>query len=453
VSDGEGGEDTVGGAGIGIDVGGGVTAEMFEHFVGGEEFSEAFFEMVVVIDREGAAAGYEFARFAEAVVVGAEEERGTVDGGFEGVVDTFAETAADVGDTSVTVEGGELSVGIDKEAVGGRDVGRWSGREADDGAVDTFLDVEEFLFVDFVGGEDEVEFGMGVDVGDEDIIVHRPCAAGDHQASAGFGGEALEGGGGRDVMRLGAYLDDAVETGVAGDGHIGDADLAKEAAGVFVLNEDVGESLEQAGVRPSVMAEEELVIAEDGADEISGDTAALEGGETVTPYLILDEDGGDDVDAVKEIFDASRGIEREVGDDVGAGVQGVLFVSRRGEESQEDAVSRMLVVDSFEEWPALLELTGGGGMAPDVAGGGVGFGVQGGEDIVLPVEEAACLAVPEEGGEAYQESVEVDNEAVHDAIRLMVSVLPRMLMISKRWGPLPCPTRARRRVVRRLPAW
>ena len=197
-------------------------------------------ELGRVGDRESSPAGYKVGGFLEFLMIGTENDRYAVDGGFVEVMDAGAESSADICDVGEAVEGGKLAEGIhDDSPDAGEPCGRWGIaalaflknmyplRQKQDGLAGKAV-AEGFKtrLVEFVGSDDESDFRMGVEPGDVDFLVCLPGTPGD-EFQPGPGSEARKTGnfdGGTH------YVGDAVEAGVAGHDDVLDVDDAQQTA-------------------------------------------------------------------------------------------------------------------------------------------------------------------------------------------------------------------------------
>ena len=126
------------------------------------------------MDGKAAAAFHQVASLAELPVFGAENDGDVIDRRLERIVYAHAEAAADVGDFPVAIDGREQSEAVDDEARIIPQVLPPCGREAQGGALEHGFDGAQVLLVDFVRGDDEFQFGPGVEIGDKDFFVLRP---------------------------------------------------------------------------------------------------------------------------------------------------------------------------------------------------------------------------------------------------------------------------------------
>ena len=317
-----------------------------------------------VSDGEGAAASDEVESLAKLAVVGAKEHGDGVDRSLGGVVDAVAEAAADVGDAGVAVDGREEAEGVDDEAVDARSrVGIGAG-EAQGRTGEAGLNGGEVRLVDLVRSEDQLQVGVGVEIGDQQRFVFGPRAAGNqHRAGVAFS----EGGNDGERPRGMADVNHAIEAGVTRDGDDRQADASKELARGIVLHKEVIETAERVAIRSTDGSEEELAGAENAGHEVGGDASAPKLVERVQPKLVLDKEGEGGADTVEEGADAAWEVEREVADDIGAGVVAADVVARGGEEREDDFVVGVALADGLKQGPPLLKFTERGGVKPDVA--------------------------------------------------------------------------------------
>ena len=320
----------------------------------GEERIEASREGGRVSDGEGAAASDEVKGLAKLVVVGAEEHGDAVDRSLGGVVDAVAEAAADVGDAGVAVDGREEAKGVDDEAVDARGrVGIGAG-EAQGRTGEAGLNGDEVRLVDLVRSEDELQVGVGVEIGDQQCLVFWPRATSNqHRSGVAFSE------GGNDGERTGgaADVDHAIEAGVARDGDVRQTDASEELARGLVLHKKAIETAKCIAIRSADGSEEELAGAENAGHKVGRDASAPQLIERVQPKLVLDKEGEGGADTVEETADAAWEIEREVAYDIGAGVVAADVVARGGEEREDDFVVGVALANGLKQGPPLLKFT------------------------------------------------------------------------------------------------
>ena len=153
----------------------------------GEERIETSGKGGRVGDGESAAVSDKVEGLTKLAVVGAEEHGDGVDRSLGGVVDAVAEAAADVGDAGVAVDGREEAEGVDDKAVDARGrVGIGAG-EAQGRTGEAGLNGGEVRLVDLVRSEDELQVGVGVEIGDQQRLVFWPRATGNqHRTGIAF---------------------------------------------------------------------------------------------------------------------------------------------------------------------------------------------------------------------------------------------------------------------------
>ena len=384
----------------------------------GEERIEAGGKGRRVGDGECAAASDEVEGLAKLVVIGAEEHGNGVDRSLGGVVDAVAEAAADVGDAGVAVNGRKEAEGVDDEAVDARSrVGIGAG-EAQGRTGEAGLNGGEVRLVDLVRSEDELQVGVGVEIGDQQCLVFWPRATSNqHRSGVAFSE------GGNDGERTGgaADVDHAIEAGVARDGDVRQTDAGEELARGLVLHKEVIETTERVAIRSADGAEEELAGAEDAGHKVGGDASAPQLVERVQPKLVLDKKGEGGADTVEETADAAWKVEREVADDIGARVVSANVVARGGEEREDDFVIGVALADSLKQGPPLLEFTERGGVEPDVARTGNDLLTQNVVNAPPPVDHLARLPMKRRSG-VDGRCVEADSRRVEGAHQPSISM-------------------------------
>ncbi len=384
----------------------------------GEERIEASREGGRVGDGKGAAASDEVEGLAKLAVVGAEEHGDGVDRSLGGVVNAVAEAAADVGDAGVAVDGREEAKGVDDEAVNARGRVSISAGEAQGRTGEAGLNGHEVRLVDLVRSEDELQVEVGVEIGDQQRLVFWPRATGNqHRAGVAFSE------GGNDGERTGgaADVDHAIEAGVTRDGDVRQADASKELARGFVLHKEAIEIAERVAIRSADGAEEELTGAKNAGHKVGGDESAPKLVERVQPKLVLDKEGEGGADTVEEGANAAWEIEREVADNIGAGVVAADIVARGGEEREDDFVVGVALADGLKQGPPLLEFTERGGVKPDVARTGDDLLTQNVVNAPPPVDHLARLPMKRCSG-VDGRCVEADSRRVEGAHHPSISM-------------------------------
>ena len=371
-----------------------------------------------VSDGVGAAASDEVKGLAKLVVVGAEEHGDAVDRSLGGVVDTVAEAAADVGDAGVAVNGRKEAKGVDDEAVDARGrVGIGAG-EAQGRTGEAGLNGGEVRLVDLVRSEDELQVGVGVEIGDQQRLVFWPRATSNqHRSGVAFSE------GGNDGERTGgaADVDHAIEAGVARDGDIRQTDASEELARGLVLHKEVIKTAECIAIRSADGTEEELAGTENAGHKVGGDAPAPKLVERVQPKLVLDKEGEGGADTVEEGADAAWEVEREVAYDIGAGVVAADVVARGGEEREDDFVVGVALANGLKQGPSLLEFTERGGVKPNVARTGDYLLTQDVVNAPPPVDHLARLPIKRRSGMDGR-CVEADSRRVEGAHQPSISI-------------------------------
>ena len=169
-----------------------------------------------------------------------------------------------------------------------------------------------------------------------------------------------------DFLRCAAYLPDTVVAGIARNGYIAlYACLFQQLLRGIVLDVEVGVAVEQGAERGAVPAEERLLGAEDGGDDVRRYLAAFQLEEVVCPELIFDENGDGRLRQVEELAHAAAGVERQVADHVRQRVVFPHLVSRRGEEGEENLALRVLRLYLLDEGATLFKLAQRCRVEPD----------------------------------------------------------------------------------------
>ena len=191
----------------------------------------------------------------------------------------------------------------------------------------------QMVFADDVRGDDQFPLWMLIEVFDKYIFIGRPGRTGDKNPlttspRGGFlfgrlspSGE-LVGGRKRFNQRdlLSQRLDghDAVETGVAHNLSLGDANLSQELAALLILHEELGETFQYTRIGTSVPTEENLIGTENAAHTIGGHAAVLQDVEIVVPEFVLDEKSHHGAHRAQETAGIGHRIDGQIGDNVGS---------------------------------------------------------------------------------------------------------------------------------------
>lgn len=130
------------------------------------------------------------------------------------------------------------------------------------------------------------------------------------------------------------------------------------------MDEDVLEAMELFCEPSSIPAEEILVGAEDGREDIGRRFPHIESVEAVEPEVVFDEKGYIGVHQLHQLPGVATGVGRKVANNVGKGIVLAYFVARGGEESQADFVFGMANAKCFDDRSGLFELSKRRGMEP-----------------------------------------------------------------------------------------
>ena len=148
----------------------------------------------------------------------------------------------------------------------------------------------------------------------------------------------------------------------------------------------MGETLQYVTVLTAVPAEEDLSGTENAADAIDGYAAVFQNMQVVIPELVLDEERHHGADVAQEATGIGDGVQRQVADDVGAGIILAYLIARRREERQQDFVLGVILTQLFHQRTALFELSQRGSMEPHVLGVGI--------DLLLQDADGVTFATP-----------------------------------------------------------
>ena len=383
-----------------------------------EERIEASREGGRVGDGEGTAASDEVEGLAKLAVVGAKEHGDAVNRSLGGVVDAVAEAAADVGDAGVAIDGREEAEGVNDEAVDARGRVGISAGEAQGRTGEAGLNGGEVRLVDLVRSEDELQVGVSVEIGDQQRLVFWPRAAGNqHRAGVAFS----EGGNDGERPRGMADVDHAIEAGVTRNGDVRQTDAGEELARGLVLHKEVIEAAERVAIRSADGVEEELTGAENAGHKVGGDASTPQLIERVQPKLVLDKKGEGGADTVEEGANAAWKVEREVADNIGAGVVAADVVARGGEEREDDFAVGVALADGLKQGPPLLEFTERGGVKPDVARTRDDLLTQDVVNAPPPVDHLARLRIKRRSG-VDSRCVEADSRRIEGAHHPSISI-------------------------------
>ena len=272
--------------------------------------------------------------------------------------------------------------------------------------------------MDLVRSEDQLQVGVGVEIGDQQHLVFWPRATSNqHRSGVAFSE------GGNDGERTGgaADVDHAIEAGVARDGDVRQTDADEELVRGLVLHKEVIKTAERVAIRSADGAEEELTWTEDAGHKVGRDASAPQLIERVQPKLVLDKEGEGGADTVEEGADAAWEIEREGAYDIGARVVTADVVARGGEEREDDFVVGVALADGLKQGSPLLEFTERGGVKPDVARTGDYLLTQDVVNAPPPVDHLARLPMKRRSG-VDSRYVEADSRRVKGAHHPSISM-------------------------------
>jgi len=320
-----------------------------------------------------------------------------------------------------------------------------------------------------MGRDDELPVAARVKILDENLLVGRPRRAGHKYLGRRCAHESLY------QRQLPAGLLDlqhAVEPGVAGDRNIVETDGMKQRAALLVLHKEMGEAAQHLGIAPGIPLEEHLIGAENARDTIRGHSPMLQDVKVVVPKLIFDEERHLRPHDAQEATCVADRVQGKIADDVGSLVVFPHLIARWREKREQELVFRMFPTNALHERTPLLELAKRGRMKPYVPCAGFHLLVQDTESVVLATPHLPHFFA-EQGGHPHPERVKVDYNLIHvrsvtmvlySSIivkrriycageststaffkRARVSALPRNALMSNMPGPLPIPTKARRK--------
>ena len=155
----------------------------------------------------------------------------------------------------------------------------------------------------------------------------------------------------------------------------------------------MGKAVEHTTILTSVPTEEDLVRTENAGHAIDGYAAVFQDMQVVIPELVLDEERHHGADITQEATGIGDGVQRQVADDVGAGIILAYLIARRREECQQDFVLRMILSQLFDQRTALFELSQRGSMEPHVLGVGVDLLLQDADGLPFATPHLAHLFI------------------------------------------------------------
>ena len=272
--------------------------------------------------------------------------------------------------------------------------------------------------MDLVRSKDQLQLRVRVEIGDQQRLVFWPRTTG-NQHRAGV--TLSKGGNDGEWPRGMADVNHAIEAGVARDGDVRQTDAGEELARGLVLHKEVIETAERVAIRSADGTEEELTGAENAGHKVGGDASAPKLVERVQPKLVLDKKGEGGADTVEEGANAAWEVEREVADNIGAGVVAADVVARGGEEREDDFAVGVALADGLKQGPPLLEFTERGGVKPDVARTGDYLLTQDIVNAPPPVDHLARLPMKRRSG-VDSRCIEADGRRVKGAHHPSISM-------------------------------
>ena len=324
----------------------------------GDEPGVQFF---VVADGAGRAERHQIARLLEFPVIGPEGDRQSEGRRFERVVDADAESAAHIAPCRIAVDRGEQAHGVEDHHLLRPEsrVGR-ALRVTQRPAPRLGDQPRDAALVHFVGGDDELDFGIVVRKADEQLLVRAPSRTGHEETCVAL--EAVD-----EVDASGGPGDfgHTVETGVSGHQHVVESQRRQQFFRLLVLHEQDVERFERLPPHAAVGTEEDRIAAEDGRNDEGPHMPAAQFREQVQPELVFDEDGDFGVYGVEKPAGVTRGVDRQVEDMVGSGVVFPDFVARRREEGEQDFVFGVFPAQLLDDRAALFELAERRDVHPD----------------------------------------------------------------------------------------
>lgn len=76
----------------------------------------------------------------------------------------------------------------------------------------------------------------------------------------------------------------------------------------------------------------------------------------MVPEFVSDPKHQVGLNDINELFCGFSAIHGQVTDDICPGIAFSYFISGGGEEAHQDAVTRIIIPDEFQQWPALFKL-------------------------------------------------------------------------------------------------
>ena len=360
-------------AGVGGDIVAGSLTCRMAVFLVSEKAREEVVEGGVIFHLQGTTTGEEVYGFLELLVARTYDDGDAIDSGLGNIVNSHAETSADIGHLSITIYTGEQTITIHEKGVWHRRKGcaLFLGgvalldilRESCHRTLNLTLNLQEMLLAHDMRCHDEAQFGMSVEIGYDESLVGWPCAATHEDMILTLGGPLFQSG---EWTSLLLDIHNAVEAGVAshGDFLLGNAYACEQATALFVLHIEVGDEGETLAIAEVETVEEYLTGTEDAADAIYGHLLLVKAVEVVIPELVLDEIGGFRLDDMYETISVYAGVEGQIAHHIGTFVVFAHFITGRTEKGEKYAHLWLLTAQTLHQGSSLLELTETGGVEP-----------------------------------------------------------------------------------------
>ncbi len=144
-----------------------------------------------------------------------------------------------------------------------------------------------------------------------------------------------------------------------------DAYSLKKMTALLCLYKYPGEPSQPLAVPCRFLAEKPLVGTERRAHKIDRNMATVQTVQIVAPYLILDKNGDFGMCQPHETAHSQRSVEGKITDTIGSGPIFAHLVARRGIESEQNLILRMLATHHLNQRTPLLEFAEGCRMNPE----------------------------------------------------------------------------------------
>ncbi len=198
-----------------------------------------------------------------------------------------------------------------------------------------------------------------------DFLILRPAAPRQHHGKL-FGiaktGKPLQ------FRHLPAVIPDlrhSVKAGVSCNINLRDAYSLQKMTALLCLYKYPGEPSQPLAVPCRFLAEKPLVGTERRAHKIDRNMATVQTVQIVAPYLILDKHSDLGMCQPQETAHPQRSVEGKITDTIGSGPIFAHLVARRGIESEQNLVLRMLATHHLNQRTSLLEFAEGCRMNPE----------------------------------------------------------------------------------------